>query len=206
MLKKLLITTAVSGLMLSAAAAQYSSPSTPSAAPSKPAASDEMKSDGSKSDISKSGASMSGSTNFISAQNQDQLLASKFKGTDVLGANNEKIGDVTDILFTKDGKIEAYIVSVGGFLGVGTKEVALAPSSVQMSKDDKDAYKLKVSLNKEQLAQAPNFQQYKSQRSTTGVGALTGSSSSNSSSSPSSSGSSMAPNSSAPGSNPPAKP
>ncbi len=203
MLKKLLITTAVSGLMLSAAAAQYSSPSTPSAAPAKPGASDGMKPDGAKSDMSKPGASMSGSTNFISAQNQDQLLASKFKGSNVEGANNEKIGDVSDILFTKDGKIEAYIVSVGGFLGVGAKEVALAPSSVQMSKDDKDNIKLKVSLNKDQLAQAPDFQQYKSQRSTTGVGALTGSSSS---SSPSSSGSSMAPSNSAPGSNPPAKP
>ena len=35
---------------------------------------------------------------------------------------------MTDILFDKNGKIEAYIVSVGGFLGIGAKDVALAPS------------------------------------------------------------------------------
>lgn len=203
MLKKLLITTAISGLMLSAAAAQYSSPSNPSATPSKPGASDGMKPDGAKSDMSKPSNMSGSSAGFVSAQSPDQLLASKFKGTNVEGANNEKIGDVSDILFTKDGKIEAYIVSVGGFLGVGAKEVALAPSSVQVSKDEKDNLKLKVSLNKDQLAQAPDFQQYKSQRSTTGVGALTGGSSN---SSPSSSGNSMAPSGSAPGSNPPAKP
>ena len=46
----------------------------------------------------------------------------------MVGADNQKIGDVTDILFDKNGKIEAYIVSVGGFLGIGAKDVALAPS------------------------------------------------------------------------------
>ena len=62
----------------------------------------------------------------VSQQKPDQWLASKFKGTDVVGADNQKIGDVTDILFDKNGKIEAYIVSVGGFLGIGAKDVALA--------------------------------------------------------------------------------
>ena len=47
----------------------------------------------------------------------------------MVGADNQKIGDVSDILFDKTGKIEAFVVSVGGFLGVGSKEVALAPSS-----------------------------------------------------------------------------
>ena len=66
-------------------------------------------------------------------QKSDQLLASKVKGADVLGSDDKKIGDVSDILFSKDGKIEAFILSVGGFLGVGAKEVALAPSSIQMN-------------------------------------------------------------------------
>ena len=42
---------------------------------------------------------------FIAAQKPDQWLASKFSGTDVIGPNNEKIGDVNDVLFDKDGKI-----------------------------------------------------------------------------------------------------
>lgn len=174
MLKKLMITTALSGLMLSSAMAQYSSPATPNAAP--PAASsDSIKSDAlkssdaMKSDISKpSSASASTSSGAIASQKPDQLLASKFKGADVLGADDKKIGDVSDILFTKDGKIDAYLISVGGFLGVGSKEVALAPSSVQLIQD-KDTLKVKVSMTKDQLAQAPNFERHKEQRTTTGA-------------------------------------
>ena len=71
----------------------------------------------------------SGKPNFVSSQKSDQWLASKFKGTDVVGSDNEKIGDVSDILFDKSGKVEAFVISVGGVLGVGAKEVALAPSS-----------------------------------------------------------------------------
>ena len=66
----------------------------------------------------------SGKMHFVSSQKPDQWLASKFKGTDVLGSDNQKIGDVSDILFDKTGKVEAFVISVGGFLGVGSKEVA----------------------------------------------------------------------------------
>ena len=48
-------------------------------------------------------------------------MASKFKGTDVIGTDDQKIGDVSDILFDKSGKIEAYVVGVGGFLGIGVQ-------------------------------------------------------------------------------------
>jgi len=47
------------------------------------------------------------------------------KGADVIGADDKKIGDISDLLFSKDGKLDAYILSVGGFLGVGAKEVRL---------------------------------------------------------------------------------
>jgi sporulation protein YlmC with PRC-barrel domain len=159
-----------------------------------------MKSDASKSTTttSASSSSASGSAAAIASQKPDQLLASKFKGADVLGSDDKKIGDVSDILFTKDGKIDAYLISVGGFLGVGSKEVALAPSSVQLIQDkDKNDFKLKVSMNKDQLAQAPNFEHYKEQRTTSGA-------------SSSGTGAAMAPRTApnaggmAPGGNPPA--
>ncbi|MEX0842376.1 MAG: PRC-barrel domain-containing protein [Xanthobacteraceae bacterium] len=192
MLKKLLITTAVSGLMLSPVLAQSSmSPSTPNASQAGSGSynkQDTSRSDMSKSDMSKTSARATGSVNFISAQNPDQLLASNFEGTDVLDPNDEKIGEVSDILFTKGGKIDAYVIGVGGFLGVGAKEVALAPSAVQViSGQNKDDFKLKVSLTKDQLAQAPAFEQYEAKRVTTG----------------SASGEGMAPNATAPGNNAP---
>src|SRR5712692_2642050 len=120
MLKKLMVTTALTGLLIGAAAAQGMSPSTDKPAGSSPSAS---------TPASPGGAS---SAKFINSQKPDQWLASKFKGTDVVGADNARIGDVSDILFDKSGKIEAYVVSVGGFLGLGSKHVALEPASFQV--------------------------------------------------------------------------
>jgi sporulation protein YlmC with PRC-barrel domain len=106
--------------------------------------------------------STSGTAGVIPAQKSEQWTASKFKGTDVMGSDNQKIGDVSDILFDRDAKIDAYIVSVGGFLGIGSKEVALAPKEFQVVPGDNgSSAKLKVNMNKEQLQQAANFQYYK---------------------------------------------
>jgi hypothetical protein len=171
MLQKLLITTALSGLMLSSALAQSPSPSSSSPSPSattppSASSSDPMKADTPKAADTAKSTSASAST--ISSQKPDQLLATKIKGADVIGADDKKIGDVSDMLFSKDGKLEAYVISVGGFLGVGAKEVALAPSSVQLAQD-KDTWKLKVSASKDQLDQAPNFERHKDVTSTTGA-------------------------------------
>ncbi len=160
MTKKLMLGAALSALMMSGAFAQAPQSPTPSATP--PAAA--------KSDQAKPGSA--GGANFVSSQKPDQYLASKFKGTDVMGTDGKKIGDVSDILFDKDGKIEAYVVSVGGFLGMGAKEVALAPSSftVEPGTNGKSDL-LKLSMNQDQLKQAQNFKRYQPPRpTTTGAG------------------------------------
>ena len=103
------------------------------------------------------------SPQFVSVQKPDQWLASKFKGTDVVGADNKSVGSVSDVLFNKDGKIEAYVVSVGGFLGIGAKDVAIAPASFQVMPGDKtknESDKLKISMNADDLKQAANFEPY----------------------------------------------
>ena len=113
------------------------------------------------------------SAKFINSQQSNQYLASSFKGTDVLGADNKKIGDVSDILFDEDGKILAYVVSVGGFLGIGSKDVALAPSTFQVIPGDRfknQSDKLKLSMTQDQLKQAANFEPYQAPSSTTGMG------------------------------------
>jgi sporulation protein YlmC with PRC-barrel domain len=115
-----------------------------------------------------------GSAKFVNSQKSDQFLASKFKGTDVVGSDDQKIGDVSDILFDKNGKIEAYVVSVGGFLGIGAKDVALEPSAFTVVSGDKsknESDKLKVALSKDQLKQAANFEAYQAPRATTGAAA-----------------------------------
>jgi sporulation protein YlmC with PRC-barrel domain len=166
MLKKLMITTALTGLMMgSALAANEMDKAAPASSTST-----EMKAPAAT-------ASTAAPANFVNSQRQDQYLASKFKGTDVVGSDDKKIGDVSDILFDKDGKIEAYVVGVGGFLGIGSKDVALAPSAFQVVPGDKsknESDKLRLSMTKDQLKEASNFEPYKSPRSTTtGMGGST---------------------------------
>jgi PRC-barrel domain len=125
------------------------------------------------------------STKFISAQSQDQWVFSKFKGTDVLGPDNAHIGNVNDMLFDKQGKILGLIVGVGGFLGIGEKNVAIDMSAFQpvpydtgsstsgagMRTDDPTMAKLKVTWTKDQLKNAPDFQYYKPpSRTSSGAG------------------------------------
>jgi len=166
MLKKLMITTAITGVMMGSALAANDTDN--KMAP--PAASStEMKSPA----ASASTTPATTDAKFVNSQRQDQYLASKFKGTDVIGSDDKKIGDVSDILFDKDGKIEAYVVGVGGFLGIGSKDVALAPAAFQVVPGDKsknESDKLRLSMTKEQLKEASNFEPYKAPRATTGMG------------------------------------
>ena len=139
MFKTLMISAAVSALMVSGAMAQADKPAD--------------------------------SGKFIASQSTDQWVFSKFKGTDVVGTNNEKIGDVGDVLFDKDGKVLAYVISVGGFLGIGSKDVAIMPSSFQMMPaTDRDSMKLKLAMTKDELKAAPDFKPYTSPRPTVGGG------------------------------------
>jgi hypothetical protein len=114
---------------------------------------------------SSAAATATGNATFIYQQTSDQFLVSKFKGTDVIGADDAKIGDVSDILFDKDQKILAYIVGVGGYLGIGAKDVAIAPASFQPvpGKDATDT-KLRLSMTKDELKAAEAFEPYKAPR------------------------------------------
>jgi hypothetical protein len=176
MLKKLMITTALSGAMIGAAFAEgtppASSPSSPPPAAQTTPADPAMK-PAAPAEKSAEMSKPAGAAKFINSQKSDQFLASNFKGTDVLGPDDKKIGDVSDILFDKNGKIEAYVVSVGGFLGIGSKHVALEPSAFTIVPGDKsknEPDKLKVSLTQDELKQAANFEPYKAPQTTTGMG------------------------------------
>jgi hypothetical protein len=150
MLKHMMAVAAVSGLALTSAMAQ--STTTPSTTTTTPPA-------------TAAAPSSANSTHFVTSQTSDQFLASKFKGTDVIGTDDKKIGDVSDILFDKDKKILAYVVGVGGFLGIGSKDVAVDPAAFQPvpGKDATD-YKLRLSMTKEELKAAPDFKHYEPPR------------------------------------------
>jgi sporulation protein YlmC with PRC-barrel domain len=81
----------------------------------------------------------------------DQLSADELLGTRVYGANDEDIGEIGDVIVTADGKFEAYVVDVGGFLGMGEKPVALGASELQILKDADGEFHIRTSFTQEQL-------------------------------------------------------
>jgi sporulation protein YlmC with PRC-barrel domain len=64
---------------------------------------------------------------------QGKWRASKVIGVDIYGPDDKKVGDVTEILLDKNGKIEMITVGVGGFLGIGSKDVAIPFADVDWS-------------------------------------------------------------------------
>jgi hypothetical protein len=67
---------------------------------------------------------------FVTASRPHQWRATKLIGLDVLGADNEKVGDVSEILIDPEGN-EVVVVSIGGFLGIAGREVALPFRAVE---------------------------------------------------------------------------
>jgi sporulation protein YlmC with PRC-barrel domain len=58
----------------------------------------------------------------------DQFRSTNLRGTRVYGANNENIGEINDVLINRSGQVAAVIIGVGGFLGIGEKDVAVPMS------------------------------------------------------------------------------
>ena len=61
----------------------------------------------------------------------DLMRGSTLMGVDVYGTDNQKIGDIDEVLIDRQGKIHGVVVGVGGFLGIGEKDVAIPFDQVQ---------------------------------------------------------------------------
>src|SRR5215472_12230363 len=116
MLRKLLITTAASGVIISGAIAQSEKPTAPAT----------------KEQSRANEPTPASGTKFIASQGADQWVFTKFRGIDVRGPDNASIGSVNDLLFDASGKIIGVVIGVGGFLGVGTKSVAIDMSGISV--------------------------------------------------------------------------
>lgn len=96
---------------------------------------------------------------FYSA-NTDQILATRFIGANIYnsaGEDAETVGDVNDIIMTPDGRAVAVIAGVGGFLGIGEKEVAVSIDELAWQTDADGDQVLVGDLTKEELENAPAF-------------------------------------------------
>ncbi|RUW75597.1 PRC-barrel domain-containing protein [Mesorhizobium sp. M2A.F.Ca.ET.067.02.1.1] len=73
------------------------------------------------------------------------------KGTTVYGANDAEIGSIGDVVLTPENKPDAVIVEVGGFLGIGAKEVAVGMDKLKFMTDKNGKKYLYTNFTKEQL-------------------------------------------------------
>ena len=78
----------------------------------------------------------------------------KLVGKDLYGANNEKVGEVDNVVMGPDNKANSVLVDIGGFLGMGAKTVAIPVAQLRAEGDRLVAQ----NLTKEQ---AKNMQEYK---------------------------------------------
>ena len=94
---------------------------------------------------------------FVTVQPSGQWLASQFLGEPVMNQAGEKIGDINDLLFDKSGRVANVVIGVGGFLGMGEKNVSVAYGSLDITADANGKRVINLPLSKAQLEAAPDF-------------------------------------------------
>ena len=93
--------------------------------------------------------------NFTQVQNTD-MLSSNVVGLDIYNGLNDKIGKIQDVAFDASKQVTGYILSAGGFLGMGTHYVAVDPSSVSYDAENK-VWRTSMNATKDQLKSAAEF-------------------------------------------------
>ena len=97
-----------------------------------------------------------------------KISANNLNGTTDYDSADHNVGEVGDVIVSQDGKIDAVVVDVGGFLGIGEKPVAIAFEDLDIRKDEKGNLTVFTSFTKDQLDNAPQYDKdaYKTQRDT----------------------------------------
>ena len=96
------------------------------------------------------------STQLITTLPDEALPISDYYNQNVYDVRDTKIGEVNDLLVDNGGKVNAVIIGVGGFLGVGEKNVAVAFPSLKLAEKDGKRY-LVLNTTKEALKSAPGY-------------------------------------------------
>ncbi|MBY6056862.1 PRC-barrel domain-containing protein [Leisingera daeponensis] len=95
---------------------------------------------------------------YVTAE-ETELTAEKLTGAAAYDANDEWIGEVSELLLTDDGKVKAAVIDVGGFLGLGEKPVELELSKIDILRaDDGSDLRVYVSMTEEELKAMPDYE------------------------------------------------
>jgi sporulation protein YlmC with PRC-barrel domain len=99
------------------------------------------------------------SSQIVGAQGTEEWLASQLRGTAVVGSDGRRIGEVVDVLLDRNGQTRAFVVGMGGVMGLGAKEIAidLAQFHEIPAPAPGERAELKVPMTMDQLAAVPEF-------------------------------------------------
>lgn len=92
------------------------------------------------------------------SDDQKPVSAAELLGTAVMGANQEQVGKVSDVLLgPNEQKIMAYVVDIGGFLGLNARRVTFAADGLEIYKDDIGTLHIYSSATDEMLNTVPDY-------------------------------------------------
>lgn len=95
---------------------------------------------------------------YLTEQSADQISAKTYMGQSVYNGQNESIGSINDLILQKQGGVTAAVVGVGGFLGLGQKNVAVPFDKITMTQNAQDgSIKLTTTETADTLKSAPEF-------------------------------------------------
>src|SRR5215472_5763609 len=119
------------GLISAALASSPGLAQTKSDQSSAPSTSSQLAAPAEKIDKSAATAGAAAGGDFVTEQAMNQWRASKLVGVAVYGPDQKKVGSIKDILMDHDGNAQVIVMGVGGFLGIGAKDVAVPFKSMQ---------------------------------------------------------------------------
>ena len=96
------------------------------------------------------------SVEYVTNETAGSVYSSDLVGQAVYGTEDEKVGDINDLLLDQGGNVEAVIIGVGGFIGLGEKDVAVTLESLTIASTD-SAYRISIRATEQDLEEAPTF-------------------------------------------------
>jgi PRC-barrel domain len=82
-------------------------------------------------------------------------------GREVLSAADENMGRIVDVIVDRGGKVHAAIIDFGGFLGVGSRKIAVDWSALHFPPSAQPGARVTLELTRDQVKAAPEYQEGK---------------------------------------------
>ena len=96
------------------------------------------------------------SAKVLGSLSNDAVTVTDYYKQNVYDPSDNKIGEIEDVLINNQGRVEALIIAVGGFLGAGQKDVAVPFTAVKGTKKN-DKWYLTMNASKDELKNAQGF-------------------------------------------------